>query len=509
MECYVGIDLGTSSVRVLALGSDGRVLGVQGCVYAIREPRPGFAEQSPREWWDAVVDSTRRLLGLDALRGARVRAIGLSGQMHGLVLLDRDGTPLRDAIIWPDRRAADLCREWTDTIGTDTIGSITGLPVATGFLAPSLAWVKRNERPIYDRATSAVLPKDYVRFRLTGQVATDVTDASGSLLFDVTRREWSTRLLAAFGLDAGLLPPVVATAAAHGTLTGSAADETGLPAGTPVAAGGADIAMANLALGVGEPGPVAVSISTGGTVVTGVDRLVLDRRLHTFCGVMPGRWILMGAILSAGLSMSWFARSIASPAGGVDPEHDDGGIETLSREAEAVPAGSEGLLFAPYLCGERTPYMDPHARGCFIGLSLRHTRAHMARAIMEGVACSLADSLELFRQLQVPVGDVHCSGGGSRSPLWRQILADVFDRPVRWHPGEEHSALGAAMVGALATGVSVRVAREGEEPRIAFPTPGAAAVHRSQHAVFRRIHPQLSGVFDELARAEAARGAGG
>ena len=509
MECCLGIDLGTSSVRALALGPDGRILGVQGCGYAIREPRPGFAEQSPAEWWSAVVDCTRRLMGIDSLRGARVRGIGLSGQMHGLVLLDRDGIPLRDAIIWPDRRTAEICREWTDTIGTGTIGSITGLPVATGFMAPSLAWVKRNERQIYDRAASVVLPKDYIRYRLTGRIATDVTDASGSLLFDVTRREWSTQLLGAFGLDARLLPPVVPTTAAQGTLTKPAADETGLEAGIPVAAGGADIAMANLALGVGEPGTVAVSISTGGTVVTGVDRLVLDRRLHTFCGVMPGRWILMGASLSAGLSMSWFSRNIAGPGEGAGAEGADSGVETLSREAEAVPAGAEGLLFAPYLCGERTPYMDPNARGCFIGLSLRHTRAHMVRAIMEGVAYSLGDSLELFRQLQVPVGDVQCSGGGSRSPLWRQILADVFDRPVHWHPGEEHSALGAAMVGALAAGLPARLARADEEPRTTFPNPEAAAVHRSQHAVFRHIHPQLTGVFDELARAEAARGAGG
>ena len=517
MECYLGIDLGTSSVRVLALRRDGRVLGVQGRDYPIREPRPGFAEQDPEEWWSATVDCTRRLLSLESMRGAAVHSIGLSGQMHGLVLLDREGKPLRDAIIWPDRRTAEICRGWTETIGTGAIGAITGLPLATGFMAPSLSWVKKNEPQVYRRAACVVLPKDYIRYRLTGRLATDVTDASGSLLFDVTRREWSRELVAAFELDAPLLPPVIQTTSAEGEVTTAAAAETGLPSGTRVAAGGADIAMASLALGVGEPGPVAVSISTGGTVVTGVDRLVLDRRLHTFCGAMPDRWILMGASLSAGLSLSWFARNVAAPLGAAGRAAGPGGeraagpaadapiVETLSREAAAIPAGSEGLLFAPYLCGERTPYMDPHARGCFIGLSLRHTHAHMARAIMEGVSYSLCDSLDLFRELKVPVVDVLCSGGGARSPVWRQILADVFDQPVQWHAGEEHSAIGAAMVGALAVGSPIsRKTAEDERPQITSPSPEAAAVHRKQHEIFRRIHPQLTGVFEELARLQGA-----
>jgi len=498
LDCYIGIDLGTSSVRALALSQDG-VLGVQGRDYAIREPRPGYAEQSPEEWWQATSDCLMRLLRLDTLAGARVRAVGLSGQMHGLVLLDDDRKPLRDAIIWPDTRTADICREWSKSIGVETISNTTGLPLATGFMAPSLSWVKRNEPEVYRRAATALLPKDYIRYRLTGALATDVTDGSGSLLFDVAKRQWSHDMLTRFDLDARLLPPVAGTTDAAGEVTTTAAEETGLPAGIPVAAGGADIAMAAIALGVGRPGVVAVSISTGGTVITGIDRVIIDNRLHTLCFAGKDRWILMGAMLSAGLSLSWFARKIASPAGGLSEDADMLSSEKLSRDAEKIPAGSEGLLFAPYLCGERTPYMDPDAKGCFIGLSLRHTQAHMVRAIMEGVACSLCESLDIFKELGVPVNQVICTGGGSRSPLWRQIMADVFERPVSWHQGEEHSALGAAMAGAAAAGQTVNAAGVRDHaPETTFPQASSVEVLRNQRKIFRRIHPQLKGVFSDL-----------
>jgi xylulokinase len=501
VDCYIGIDLGTSSVRTLALNEEGSVLGVQGRDYAIREPRPGFAEQSPQEWWEATADCLKRLLRQEDVARARVRSVGLSGQMHGLVLLDRDGHPLRDAIIWPDTRTADICREWSETMGAETIGSITGLPVATGFMGPSLSWVKKNEPQVYRESAHALLPKDYVRYRLTGALATDVTDASGSLLFDVAKRQWSRELLTRIDLDGRLLPAVVSPTDPGGKVTQAAADATGLPAGTPVAAGGADIAMTAMALGVGRPGVVAVSISTGGTVITGIDRPIIDRRLHTLCLADRDRWILMGASLSAGLSLSWFARNIVAPRGGRPHDADTMSVERLSRDAEKIPAGSEGLLFAPYLCGERTPYMDPDAKGCFIGLSLRHTGAHMVRAIMEGVAFSLCESLDIFRELGVPVKEVICTGGGSRSPLWRQIMADAFDTPVSWHRGEEHSAIGAAMVGALSMGKAVAARGTGShESDMTLPQAGSVAVCRDLRRIFTQIHPQLATVFADLSR---------
>ena len=503
MDTFIGIDLGTSSVRALALGGDGRLLGVQGREYPIREPRPGFAEQSPDEWWEATSDCLRRLLRTDGMAGARVRAVGLSGQMHGLVLLDGDGRPLRDAIIWPDTRTADICREWSRTVGIEAIRSVTGLPLATGFMAPSLSWVKRNEPHVYRRAAHAILPKDYIRYRLTGALATDVTDASGSLLLDVAKRQWSRELLGRFDLDAGLLPAVKNTTEVAGVVTQAAAEATGLPAAIPVAAGGADIAMAATALGVDRRGVVAVSISTGGTVITGIDRVIVDGRMHTLCFTGTDRWILMGASLSAGLSLSWFVKNVATPLAAARAQEGEATLlEALTRDADKVPAGSEGLLFSPYLCGERTPYMDPDARGCFIGLSLRHTHAHMVRAIMEGVAFSLCESLDIFGELGVPVKEVICTGGGSRSPLWRQIMADVFDRPVTWHRGEEHSAIGAAMVGARAAGQVVAAGGPGSEaPDTTPPRPAQAAVYREQRRIYKRIHPQLAEVFGELARA--------
>jgi len=501
VDCYLGIDLGTSSVRTLSLGEDGKVMAVQGRDYAIREPQPGFAEQSMDEWWEATVDCLRRLLRLEKLRGAQVRSVGLSGQMHGLALLDRKGNPLRDAIIWPDRRTAGICREWARSIGADAISAIAGLPLATGFMAPSLSWVKRNEPRLYAEAGYALLPKDYIRYRLTGKIATDVTDASGSLLFDVAHRRWSGELAEKFDLDERLLPPIAETTELAGEISESASEATGLRAGTPVAAGGADIAMAALALGIGKPGAVAVSIGTGGTVITGIDRLVIDRRMHSFCGAGRDRWILMGATLSAGLSLSWFARNVAIPLDAGTVDEDESVIERLLREAEGVPAGSEGLFFAPYICGERTPYMDPLAKGCFVGLSLRQGRAHMVRAIMEGVAYSLCDSLDIFKELRIPIDTILCSGGGSRSPLWRRILADSFDRPVKWLRGEEHSGIGAAMSGAIAIGDSVSDANSGDsESETTLPDSGRVAVYRERREIYKRIHPQLTGIFQDIAK---------
>ncbi len=495
MDYYVGIDLGTSSVRVVALGEKGTVLAVEGHDYPIREPKQGFAEQSTDEWWEATAGCLRRLQNLDILKGGRVRAVGLSGQMHGLVLLDRERKALRDAIIWPDSRTAGICREWAQTIGADRIGGITGLPLATGFLAPSLAWVKRNEPDLYARAAHAILPKDYIRYRLTGEIATDVTDASATLLLDVARRTWSTELVDRFDLDEHLLPSILDTTCVAGAVTESAAAATGLPGGTPVAAGGADIAMAAHSLGIDNPGTAVVSIATGGTVIVGIERPVVDGRMHTFCSATPDRWILMGATLSAGLSLSWFANNVAVPLGAAR----DGVIEKISSDAERIPPGSEGLLFAPYLCGERTPYMNPHAKGCFVGLSLRHSSSHMVRAIMEGVAYSLCESFDAFKELNIPVNRVLCSGGGSRNPLWRQILADTFERPVRWRPGEEHSGMGAAMTGALAIGDRIVPLPGGEDSsEEVLPNPKHAATYRKQRAVYKQIHPQLAPVFESL-----------
>ena len=311
-----------------------------------------------------------------------------------------------------------------------------------------------------------------------------------------------TELLSKFDLDDRLLPAVLDTMSVAGKVTKPAADATGLPAGIPVAAGGADIAMAAVALGVGRPGVVAVAISTGGTVITGIDRVVVDRRMHTFCRADQNKWILMGASLSAGLSLSWFAKNVATPLGAHAHDRTRRSWRGFRARRRRSRPGSEGLLFAPYLCGERTPYMDPHAKGCFIGLSLRHTHAHMVRAIMEGVAYSLCESLDIFKELNIPVREVICSGGGSRSPLWRQVVANVFDLPVTWHRGEEHSAIGAAMVGALSIGQSAaRATAAHHVSDTTTPQPECVPVYRNLRRIYKRIHPQLTGIFEDLAQA--------
>jgi xylulokinase len=490
MACLIGIDLGTSSVRVVALDPAGEVLAVQGQEYPIHQPAPGFAEQSPGDWWGATCACLRRVTETVSRRAMRVAAVGLSGQMHGLVLLGSDGRPLREAIIWPDTRTADICREWEASPGAQAIGSISGLPIATGFFAPSLAWVKRNETAVYRGAAHAVLPKDYVRFRLTGSLATDESDASGTLLFDVKRRQWSNDLALQLGLDFELLPPVSNASSAAGVVQDSAARDTGLEPGTPVVVGGSDQSMAAVALGVNRPGVVAVAISTGGTVITAAEHPFLDHRVHTLCHADPRQWILMGACLSAGLSLSWFARTLVGKADGV--------YDVLSREAEAVPPGSEGLLFTPYLNGDRTPHMDAAAKGTFIGLSLRHTRAHMVRAIMEGVVFSLCESLDIFKELGLPVNRIVCSGGGSKSALWRQIQADAFGMPVEWRAGEEHSAIGAALTARAVAGWPPAAAADGSDAQVTHPRESAVTTYRAQRSIFKQVYPQISGIFKQL-----------
>jgi len=497
VACVIGIDLGTSSVRVVALNEAGEIACLRGAEYPIHQPAPGFAEQSPAQWWKAACECLRAVT--DALRSASEQpcAVGMSGQMHGLVLLDSAGVPLRDAVIWPDGRTAGICAEWERAPGAGLIGGITGLPVATGFLAPSLAWVKRHEPEIYRRAERAVLPKDYIRFRLTGTLATDDSDASGTLLFDVTRRRWSEELAGSLGLDMRLLPPLAGTTSIAGVVGEKAAGETGLPPGIPVAVGGADQAMTAVALGINAPGVAAVAISSGGTAITSVERPFLDPRVHTLCHAEPTRWLLMGACLSAGLSLSWFARTFCAKTDGV--------YDALSREAEQVPPGSEGLLFAPYLNGDRTPHRDAAARGAFVGVTPRHTRAHFIRAIMEGVVFSLCETMDIFRELGLPIGRVISSGGGSRSALWRQIQADAFETPVEWRPGEEHSAIGAAIVAGAAVGRAIPLIAGGQDARVTMPNASAAEAYRALRPVFKEIYPRNASIFRDLTSIEARR----
>jgi len=424
----VGLDVGTTGVKALALSPEGDVLARVEESYELSTPHPGWAEQDPEDWWRAA---ERALAAL----GGEPAAIGLSGQMHGLVVLDDRDRVLRPAILWNDQRTEAECVEIEERVGLARLIQLTGNRALTGFTAPKLLWLRRHEPTTYAQVAHVLLPKDYVRLRLTGEHAIDVADASGTLLFDVARRRWSQEMLEALELDAAWLPRALESPEVSGETV----------AGIPVAAGAGDQAAAALGVGVDRPGPVSVVLGTSGVVFAALPAFAADpqARVHAFCHAVPGGWHAMGVMLSAGGSLRWL-RDVLGPRGGYDE---------LTAAAEEWPAGTEGLSFLPYLSGERTPHADPHARAAYAGLTLRHHRGALVRAVLEGVAYGLRDSLELLRELGVDPRDGRVSGGGARSDLWLRILASVLRLPIRRTAADEGSAFGAALLGGVAAGV--------------------------------------------------------
>jgi len=424
----VGLDVGTTGVKALALSPEGNVLARVEESYELSTPHPGWAEQDPEDWWRAA---ERALAAL----GGQPAAIGLSGQMHGLVVLDDRDRVLRPAILWNDQRTEAECVEIEERVGLARLIQLTGNRALTGFTAPKLLWLRRHEPTTYAQVAHVLLPKDYVRLRLTGEHAIDVADASGTLLFDVARRRWSQEMLEALQLDPAWLPRALESPEVSGETV----------AGIPVAAGAGDQAAAALGVGVDRPGPVSVVLGTSGVVFAALPAFAADpqARVHAFCHAVPGGWHAMGVMLSAGGSLRWL-RDVLGPRGGYDE---------LTAAAEEWPAGTEGLSFLPYLSGERTPHADPHARAAYAGLTLRHHRGALVRAVLEGVAYGLRDSLELLRELGVDPRDGRVSGGEARSDLWLRILASVLRLPIRRTAADEGSAFGAALLGGVAAGV--------------------------------------------------------
>ena len=428
MTQLVGLDVGTTGVKALALSPEGDVLARVEESYELSTPHPGWAEQDPEDWWRAA---ERALAAL----GGQPAAIGLSGQMHGLVVLDDRDRVLRPAILWNDQRTEAECVEIEERVGLARLIQLTGNRALTGFTAPKLLWLRRHEPTTYAQVAHVLLPKDYVRLRLTGEHVIDVADASGTLLFDVARRRWSQEMLEALQLDPAWLPRALESPEVSGETV----------AGIPVAAGAGDQAAAALGVGVDRPGPVSVVLGTSGVVFAALPAFAADpqARVHAFCHAVPGGWHAMGVMLSAGGSLRWL-RDVFGPRVGYDE---------LTAAAEEWPAGTEGLTFLPYLSGERTPHADPHARAAYAGLTLRHHRGALVRAVLEGVAYGLRDSLELLRELGVDPRDGRVSGGGARSDLWLRILASVLRLPIRRTAADEGSAFGAALLGGVAAGV--------------------------------------------------------
>jgi xylulokinase len=499
MPMYVlGIDVGTGGTRVLILGDDGRTVASATEEHEpFASPQIGWAEQRPEDWWRAAGLAIRKALGLAKLRGEQISCVGFSGQMHGAVMLDGSGEVIRPALIWCDVRTEKQCRELTDRIGAARLIQLTCNPALPNFTVTKFLWVRENEPQNWSRVRSVMLPKDYVRFKLTGEKAIDVADASGTLMLDVARRQWSNEVLQAAEIDRSFLPSLHESPDICGKVSAAGAQATGLSAGTPVVAGAGDQAAGAVGMGIVAPGAVSATIGTSGVVFAATDRPALDPqgRLHTFCHAVPGRWHVMGVTQAAGLSLRWFRdRFVCKTAeNGADP------YEQLTAEAASAPPGADGLLWAPYLMGERTPHLDAEARGMLAGLTASHTRGHVIRAILEGVAFSLKDTFTIFREMNVPVNSIRLGGGGARSPLWRQIQADVYDHEVEIVEAEEGAAYGAAILAGVGAKIwpSVDAACESIVRVVARVRPDAAnvAVMNSSYQAYRRVYPAMKSIF--------------
>jgi xylulokinase len=472
-ETLVGIDVGTTGIKGLAIDPRGTVVARSEAAYPLSTPRPGWAEQDPADWWEA----TEAVLAELRSKTERPVGIGLTGQMHGLVVLDPNGQVLRPAILWNDQRTGEECAEIERTVGREELIELTGNRALPGFTAPKLLWLRRHEPDVYARIARVLLPKDYVRLRLTGEHATDVSDASGTLLLDVAHRRWSDEVLDALELDRAWLSPALESP----TLSGQTRD------GVPVAAGAGDQAAGALGVGIDRRGPLSVVLGTSGVVFAALNEFAADReaRVHAFCHAIPGTWHAMGVMLSAAGSLQWL-RDVVGP---------DLGYEKLVAEADSWPAGAEGLIFLPYLAGERTPHADPDARGAFVGLSVRHGRGALVRAVLEGVAFGLRDSLDLVVELggQTELGRI--SGGGARSELWPRIVASALELPLERVAVDEGAAFGAALLAGVAAGtwadVHAAVAATVRATERIEPVPEWVDTYRSRREAYRALYPAL------------------
>ncbi len=514
MSFLLGIDVSTTATKAVVMDERGNVVATASDEYEFFTPRPLWAEQNPSDWWRACVNVIRRVL--EKIPAREIAGIGLTGQMHGLVLLDKDGNVLRPCIMWNDQRTAKQCAEITERVGgAKNVLQLIGNPVLPGFTAPKILWVRENEPEVYARAAHVLLPKDYLRYMLTGAYATEVSDASGTALLDVAKRDWSDELLKASDIPRAWLPDVFESPVVSAKISAGAARETGLVQGTPVVGGGGDQAAQAVGTGIVQEGIVSATLGTSGVVFASSDsyRLEPNGLLHAFCHAAPNKWHLMGVMLSAAGSFRWFRDALGEEEKREARSENKDVYEILTAEAARVEAGCEGLIFLPYLTGERTPYPDPNARGTFFGITLRHSKDHFARAVLEGVAYGLRDSLELMRALGLNISQVRASGGGARSALWRQILADVFNSEialVNWNPESGFRTEGAAYGAALLAGVGAGVYASVEEAcaqtiRVTNSvTPSQyVGVYKEYYQVYRGLYPALKDSFEKVGAAAA------
>ena len=492
---FLGIDTSTTSSKALLIDEHGNVVAVAAQPHTLQTPRPLWSEQDPREWWEAVSASIRSVLEKAGTSGEGVGAIGLTGQMHGLVLLDEAGNVLRPAILWNDQRTQSQCDEIHQIVGKEKFIQITGNVALTGFTAPKILWVKENEPEMYAKAKHVLLPKDYIRYKLTGEYALDKADGAGTVLFDLKARDWSDEVLSALEIPRTWMPKTFEGPEFTGSVNEEAASVTGLKIGTPVAAGGGDQAAQAVGVGAVEPGIVGLTVGTSGVVFATTPSALIEPegRLHAFCHAVPDMWHFMGVMLSAAGSLQWYRDTLAP-----DVSFDD-----LLSEAESIPAGSEGLQFLPYLSGERTPHPDPLARGAFIGLTIRHRRAHMTRAVLEGVSFGLKDSFTLIQN--AGLGEIHqvrASGGGTKSRLWRQILASALGAELVTVNTTEGAAYGAAILAGVGAGVWTDVASACKAcikiTGTTTPDPVQTEAYRKAYHLYQELYPALKPLFHEM-----------
>jgi xylulokinase len=495
MTYFLGIDASTTGVKALVIDSTGSVVGAATTEIPLSTPKPLWSEQDPADWWRGAVNSIQQVLAQTRLSGAAIAAVGLTGQMHGLTLLDGAGQVLRPAILWNDQRTGAECDDIRAALGKANLIKITGNDALTGFTAPKILWVRQHEPQVFAKIKHILLPKDYVRYHLTGDFAVDKADGAGMLLFDLAKRDWSTEVLDKLGIPAEWLPKSYEGPEVTGSITTAAAAATGLKAGTPVVGGGGDQAAQAVGVGAVKSGIIALTLGTSGVVFASTDGPFVEPegRLHAFCHSVPGRWHLMGVMLSAAGSLRWYRDTLAP---GVD-------FEALLAPAGQVPAGSEGLLFLPYLTGERTPHPDPLARGAFVGLTVRHTQAHFSRAVLEGVAFGLRDSFELMKSAGLTaINQVRASGGGTKSPLWRQILADVLKAELVTVNTTEGAAYGAALLAGVGVGAWPEVEAACEScikvTGSTKPQPQQVATYEQLYAHYRQLYPALKDISHQL-----------
>jgi xylulokinase len=503
MGYYIGVDIGTSSTKSILIDQKGRILAEAVAKYPVLMPKPLWTEQDPEDWWTATIKTVRSVVKASKVKPSDIKSIGLSGQMHGSVFLDKSKKVIRPALLWNDQRTEAECEEITKKAGgRDRLISMVANPALTGFTAPKILWLRNNEKKNFDKLRHVLLPKDEIRRRLTGELATEVSDASGMLLLDVVKRNWSLELMKCLQLDPNLFAPVYESDEVTGTLLPEVAKKLGLTAQCKVVGGAGDCAAGAVGNGIVKQGVLTTSLGTSGVVFVHSDSPQYDKqgRLHTFCHAVRGKWHMMGVTLSAAGSYEWFVQKLCrelAKSEGVDP------FRVINSEAAKVAAGSEGLFFLPYLAGERSPHADAKARGCYIGLTNKHGRGHMARSVMEGVAYSLRESLEIIRSLKIPVKEIRASGGGAKSPLWRQILADVFGQRVVTINAEQGPAFGVALLAAVGDGAYSNI----EEACDATIYEVKSTANRAEEeklydrsfAVYQKMYPALKQQFENIA----------